>query len=58
MVHFTKFQIGRTIKMSGELTSNLTSIGLTTVGVIIAIFLVRWLDRNVFSKHQRRSEDD
>ena len=38
--------------MSSELTANLTSIGLTVVGVVIAIFLVRWLDKNVFSNHK------
>ena len=43
--------------MSGELTTNLTSIGLTIIGVVIAIFLVRWLDRNIFSKHKGRKND-
>ena len=43
--------------MGVELTANLTSIGLTIIGVVIAIFLVRWLDRNVFSKHKGRKND-
>ena len=43
--------------MSSELTANLTSIGLTVVGVVIAIFLVRWLDKNVFSKHKNFKKD-
>ena len=49
-----KFQIEKIIKkMSSELIANLTSIGLTVIGVVIAMFLVRWLDRNIFSKHKR-----
>ena len=52
-VRFMRYQIGKILKMSGELIANLTSIGLTVIGVVIAMFLVRWLDRNVFSKHKR-----
>ena len=43
--------------MSSELIANLTSIGLTVIGVVIAMFLVRWLDRNIFSKHKGRKND-
>ena len=32
-------------------------ITLTIFGIVLAIFLVNWLDRNVFSKHKNFKKD-
>ena len=46
-----KFQIGR-------IANIMVNLILTIVGIVVVIFLVNWLDKNVFSKHQRRNKDD
>ena len=45
-----KFQIGRMIKI-------MINMILTIVGIVVVIFLVNWLDKNVFSKHKGRKND-
>ena len=32
-------------------------ITLTIFGIVLAIFLVNWLDKNVFSKHKNFKKD-
>ena len=50
-VHFTKFQIGRIAKI-------MINMILTIVGIVAIIFLVNWLDKNVFSKHKGNKKND
>ena len=50
-VHFTKFQIGKIIKI-------MINLILTIVGIFAIIFLVNWLDRNVFSKQKGSNKKD
>ena len=40
------------------MTKIMVNLILAIVGIIVVIFLVNWLDKNVFSKHQRSKKDD
>ena len=33
-----------------EIVTEIANIGLTILGVIVIVIVVRWLDRNVFNK--------
>jgi hypothetical protein len=46
-----RYQIGRIVKI-------MINLILTIVGIFAIIFLVNWLDRNVFSKHKGSNKKD
>ena len=49
-VRFMRYQIGRIAKI-------MINMILTIVGIVAIIFLVNWLDKNVFSKHKNFKKD-
>ena len=36
------------------LVNEISNIGLTILGIVVMIIVVRWLDRNVFNKGRRK----
>ena len=43
-----------------EIVNEISNVGITILCVVIAIIVVRWLDRNVFNKgrYKRSNEND
>jgi len=39
------------------LVTQFANFGLTIFGIVFAIILVNWLDRNVFNKTRRKDDD-
>ena len=38
------------------LVCEMSNVGLTILGFVLIVFIVNWLDRNIFNKHRRRNK--